>query len=637
MKQIAQKLASKGRFGDSMLVHMNPEEVSGLASLMPENELSINPETGLPEAFFFLPALAALAPALAGTAAAAAPAAAAAVPAMAGLGALGTGVGAGMGAAGLGAASMAPALAAPAITAATAAPALAASAAPLAAPAALGALESTAPAIAATTAPISGTTAAMPAISTPTMSSIPAGGLPSIGPGAPMAQGPGGATMMSPGSPYFSPEMASSKMGLPGSVTGNMPGLPPQPSIGSTPSAPSISGPNSIPRPRPSSQPYGSNVGLNNFGTVNGEVPTTAGSTGEPMNLLEGEAKSGIFGNMKNALLPAVLGYGLLNQGGDGPDKKEYDSSGESRYVRSGPEFPDENYDPGKTGEFSYFRGEYVPRFHQGGIVGGPNQKPAPNLSAFNNPGTQAVNNTMPNQAINNVAPQAQANSPVFGGNNPMAQGVASLPQNNGARGPTYGGPPAGVQPPSYGGISPSPTYGWGAGSDVSNQRYAEGGIVKKPVDNSYAEGGLAGLNSPSMMGQETPGGIMPESGTESQDKQLVAMTVAAIQGQIPNAEKIIQLFIETFGEEALMDLMERIQGGDGKSDSIPAQINSPQGSQPAQLSEGEYIVPADVVSNMGKGSTDAGGRQLDNMVAGQRMQQPQQPQQPFQLMPGNV
>ena len=169
---------------------------------------------------------------------------------------------------------------------------------------------------------------------------------------------------------------------------------------------------------------------------------------------------------------------------------------------------------------------------------------------------------------------------------------------------------------------------------------YAGGGIVKKPVDNSYADGGLAGLDTGPMMGQNVPGGIMPEQGTESQDKQLVMMTIAAIQGQIPNAEKIIQLFIETFGEEAFADLMERLQGGDGKSDSIPAQINSPQGSQPAQLSEGEYVVPADVVSNMGKGSTDAGGRQLDNMVAGQRgmMQQPpQQPQQPFQFMPGKV
>ena len=43
-------LAAKGRHGDSMLVHMAPEEVAGLASLR-QNGVTINPETGLPEMF----------------------------------------------------------------------------------------------------------------------------------------------------------------------------------------------------------------------------------------------------------------------------------------------------------------------------------------------------------------------------------------------------------------------------------------------------------------------------------------------------------------------------------------------------------------------------------------------------------
>ena len=44
----AQGLASFGRYGDNILVHMNPEELSGLASL---GEITYNPVTGLPEAF----------------------------------------------------------------------------------------------------------------------------------------------------------------------------------------------------------------------------------------------------------------------------------------------------------------------------------------------------------------------------------------------------------------------------------------------------------------------------------------------------------------------------------------------------------------------------------------------------------
>ena len=44
----ANEVASHGRYGDTTLVHMTPNEVGGLASL---GELTINPDTGLPEAF----------------------------------------------------------------------------------------------------------------------------------------------------------------------------------------------------------------------------------------------------------------------------------------------------------------------------------------------------------------------------------------------------------------------------------------------------------------------------------------------------------------------------------------------------------------------------------------------------------
>ena len=51
---LAQDMASKGRNGDSMLVHMTPGEVAGLHALALKHggELTINPDTGLPEANF---------------------------------------------------------------------------------------------------------------------------------------------------------------------------------------------------------------------------------------------------------------------------------------------------------------------------------------------------------------------------------------------------------------------------------------------------------------------------------------------------------------------------------------------------------------------------------------------------------
>ena len=51
---------------------------------------------------------------------------------------------------------------------------------------------------------------------------------------------------------------------------------------------------------------------------------------------------------------------------------------------------------------------------------------------------------------------------------------------------------------------------------------------------------------------------------------------------------------------------------GDGMSDSIPASIG---GRQPARLADGEFVVPADVVSHLGNGSTNAGAKKLYAMM----------------------
>lgn len=51
---------------------------------------------------------------------------------------------------------------------------------------------------------------------------------------------------------------------------------------------------------------------------------------------------------------------------------------------------------------------------------------------------------------------------------------------------------------------------------------------------------------------------------------------------------------------------------GDGMSDNIPATIGH---KQPARLADGEFVVPADVVSHLGNGSTDAGAKRLYNMM----------------------
>jgi hypothetical protein len=51
---------------------------------------------------------------------------------------------------------------------------------------------------------------------------------------------------------------------------------------------------------------------------------------------------------------------------------------------------------------------------------------------------------------------------------------------------------------------------------------------------------------------------------------------------------------------------------GDGVSDSIPAVIGK---KQPARLADGEFVIPARIVSELGNGSTEAGARKLYDMM----------------------
>jgi hypothetical protein len=100
---------------------------------------------------------------------------------------------------------------------------------------------------------------------------------------------------------------------------------------------------------------------------------------------------------------------------------------------------------------------------------------------------------------------------------------------------------------------------------------------------------------------------------------------------------------LSAYGEQALRDLVDRVQSGefdgnaqsstgklvgagDGMQDMIPASIN---GEQDVLLSDGEYVVPADVVSGLGNGSSEAGARTLDDMAAKVRQSRTGTPDQP--------
>jgi hypothetical protein len=70
---------------------------------------------------------------------------------------------------------------------------------------------------------------------------------------------------------------------------------------------------------------------------------------------------------------------------------------------------------------------------------------------------------------------------------------------------------------------------------------------------------------------------------------------------------------------------------GDGMSDSIPGTI---EGKQPARLADGEFVVPADVVSHLGNGSSKAGAKNLYAMMNKVRKARTGNPKQGKQINP---
>jgi hypothetical protein len=70
---------------------------------------------------------------------------------------------------------------------------------------------------------------------------------------------------------------------------------------------------------------------------------------------------------------------------------------------------------------------------------------------------------------------------------------------------------------------------------------------------------------------------------------------------------------------------------GDGMSDNIPATI---AGKQPARLADGEFVIPADVVSHLGNGSTEAGAKILHAMMTKVRKERTGNPKQGKQINP---
>ena len=148
----------------------------------------------------------------------------------------------------------------------------------------------------------------------------------------------------------------------------------------------------------------------------------------------------------------------------------------------------------------------------------------------------------------------------------------------------------------------------------------ARGGIAR------YDMGGIAGaaMGMPSGSGQANTVNQTSDQGIASlpNKKRMLTkeqMDAIRMQGMSPSALKDVYGQMAEKGLAAgghlggYSDGGRMLKGpGDGVSDSIPAQIGD---RQPARLADGEFVIPARIVSELGNGSTDAGARRLYEMM----------------------
>ena len=135
-------------------------------------------------------------------------------------------------------------------------------------------------------------------------------------------------------------------------------------------------------------------------------------------------------------------------------------------------------------------------------------------------------------------------------------------------------------------------------------------------------------------------GEVMGPSGAES---ELLEIAMAVSDPQYPNREAIISMGLEKYGPDLISQIAALLGGGaskplpppsedvlqksttyefssggyvpgihGGMDDTIPAVTD---GSQPAKLSSGEFVVPADVVSGLGDGNNQNGAQKLYDMM----------------------
>lgn len=143
---------------------------------------------------------------------------------------------------------------------------------------------------------------------------------------------------------------------------------------------------------------------------------------------------------------------------------------------------------------------------------------------------------------------------------------------------------------------------------------------------------------------QAEGGSLEPE---EKKARQIVQDAMEAIRGEGDDPEGSLNTYLAYYGKDALQDLYKRMSGkeepeeedsyeppegmikgpGNGMDDMATARMA--RGGQKVLLSNDEFIIPADVVSGLGDGSSESGARKLYAMMDRVRMDRTGNKKQP--------
>ena len=132
-----------------------------------------------------------------------------------------------------------------------------------------------------------------------------------------------------------------------------------------------------------------------------------------------------------------------------------------------------------------------------------------------------------------------------------------------------------------------------------------------------FAEGGITSLAMGGQPSQMYP--MSQQEHTNFMDPTQLPASAMAVRDFEPATNPMTGTLTQPMAEGGITSLGAYSDGGrllrgpgDGMSDDIPARIGR---HQEARLADGEFVIPADVVSHLGNGSTDAGAKHLYSMM----------------------